>query len=78
MKLLPGLKVVSCHGDSCVTLNTPTKSAPIIDTVLPGVTIAGAGCGTGAMSSDEVGRVAAVLSLTGEWDCSVDRAERSA
>ena len=37
------------------------------------MTIAGAGCGTGAMSSDEVGRVAAVLSLTGEWDCSVDR-----
>ena len=39
------------------------------------MTIAGAGCGTGAMSCDEIGRVAAVLSLTGHWDSSVDREE---
>ena len=33
VKLLPGLQVTSCHGDSCVTLNTPTKAAPYIDQV---------------------------------------------
>ena len=34
--LLPGLRVLSYRGDSCVTLNTPTKEAPFIDTVMPG------------------------------------------
>ena len=33
VQLLPGLQVSSCHGDSCVTLNTPTKTAPYIDQV---------------------------------------------
>ena len=37
LKLLPGLRVVSFHGDSCVTLNTPTKKAPFIDTAMPGL-----------------------------------------
>ena len=36
-QLLPGLRVLSYRGDSCVTLNTPDKAAPFIDTVLPGV-----------------------------------------
>ena len=37
LKLLPGLRVISFHGDSCVTLNTPTKKAPFIDTAMPGL-----------------------------------------
>jgi len=73
VQLLPGLQVSSCHGDSCVTLNTPTKTAPYIDQVLPDLVICGAGCGHGAMSSDEIGRVAAVLGLSGRWDSDVDR-----
>ena len=36
-QLLPGLRVISFTGDSCVTLNTPTKEAPYIDNVLPGL-----------------------------------------
>ena len=37
-QLVPGLRVISVTGDSCVTLNTPTKEAPFIDDVLPGAT----------------------------------------
>ena len=35
-RLLPGLRVISYYGDSCVTLNTPTKEAPFIDDPIPG------------------------------------------
>ena len=34
--------------------------------IISGLTVAGAGCGTGAMSGDEIGRLAAVLSSTGQ------------
>jgi len=75
LKLLPGLRVISFHGDSCVTLNTPTKKAPFIDTAMPGLVIAGAGCGHGAMSSDEIGKVAAELSSTGKWTSELEKEE---
>ena len=38
-----------------------------------GLVIAGAGCGHGAQSCDEIGRLAAVLSLTGDWDSDLER-----
>ena len=38
-----------------------------------GLVIAGAGCGHGAQSCDEIGRLAAVLGLTGAWDSDLDR-----
>ena len=44
-----------------------------IGNLFSGLVIAGAGCGHGAQSCDEVGRLAAVLSLTGEWDSDLDR-----
>ena len=40
---------------------------------LTGLVVAGAGCGHGAMGSDEIGRLAASLATTGEWDSSVPR-----
>ena len=40
---MPGLQVASWRGDSCVTLNTRTKEAPIIDNPLEGLVVAGAG-----------------------------------
>ena len=90
--LFPGVKINSVVGDSCVTLNTPDKFAPYLDSPSPGLVIAGAGCGHGAKGADEIGqfsavqcssvreqnffisgRIAAVLSLTGDWDCPLDR-----
>lgn len=40
---------------------------------MSGLVIAGAGCGHGAQSCDEIGRLAAVLSLTGDWDSDLQR-----
>ena len=40
---------------------------------ITGLVIAGAGCGHGAMSGDEIGRLAAELALTGQWDSDVNR-----
>ena len=42
-QLVPGLLVAGWRGDSCVTLNTRTKEAPIIDNPLEGLVVAGAG-----------------------------------
>ena len=89
--LFPDLEILRVVGDSCVTLNTPDKFAPFLDSPTPGLVIAGAGCGHGAKGADEIGqscqrdsavqsqnflisgRIAAVLSLTGQWDCPLDR-----
>ena len=38
-QLVPGLRLVNYHGDSCVTLNTPSKEAPYIDNLLPGISL---------------------------------------
>ena len=38
-----------------------------------GLVIAGAGCGHGAMSGDEIGRLAAELALSGHWDSDFNR-----
>ena len=40
---MPGLLVAGWRVDSCVTLNTRTKEAPIIDNPLEGLVVAGAG-----------------------------------
>jgi len=68
-RLIPGLAIKSVVGDSCVTSNTPGKVAPFLGTALPGLVVAAGGCGHGAMGSDEIGRVAAVLAIEGRWDC---------
>ena len=53
--LFPHLNILNVVGDSCVTLNTPDKFGPYIDIALPGLVVAGAGCGHGAKGADEIG-----------------------
>ncbi|CAL1281697.1 unnamed protein product [Larinioides sclopetarius] len=52
---------------TCLTCHNET-GLPYIDRVTPTVTVAVVGNGVGAMTSDEVGRIAAELSLNGKWD----------
>ena len=54
--LFPDLEILRVVGDSCVTLNTPDKFAPFLDSPRPGLVIAGAGCGHGAKGADEIGQ----------------------
>ena len=66
--LIPELKVEEVTGGCCVTSKTPTKDAPYIDEVCPGLFVAAGGCGYAAKSCDEIGRVAASLAVQGKWD----------
>ena len=65
---IPSLNYESVHGGCCVTSNTPRKLAPFIGEIRPGLVLTAGGCGYAAKSSDEIGRLAAVLSINGEWD----------
>ncbi|GIY85392.1 DAO domain-containing protein [Caerostris extrusa] len=65
--ILPGLKVDEIKGMTCVTCGNPSD-LPYIDGVSATVTVAVVGNGRGATICDEVGRIAAQLSLTGHWD----------
>lgn len=65
---VPSLKFESVSGGCCVTSNTPQKLAPFIEEIHSGLILAAGGCGYAAKSSDEIGRLAAVLSTTGKWD----------
>ncbi|XP_035230949.1 uncharacterized protein LOC118202849 [Stegodyphus dumicola] len=67
IEMLPGLEVESISSSTCVTCDSPS-GLPYIDRVTPTVTVAVVGNGKGAKMSDEVGRIAAHLSVTGKWD----------
>ena len=69
--LIPSLKVEEVTGGCCVTSKTPTKNAPYIDEVVPGLFVAAGGCGYAAKSCDEIGRVAAGFAVLGNWDSKV-------
>ena len=56
-----------------MTSNTRDKSAPYVDEVCEGVWLAAGGCGYAAKSCDEIGRIAAVLATTGNWDSEIQR-----
>lgn len=75
VNLIPSLSMENVQGGSCVTANTKTKEAPYIQEVLPGLVIAAGGCGQAAKCCDEIGRLAAVLSLEGRWDSEVPAEE---
>lgn len=70
--LLPGLKVISTKGKTCVTSHTPS-ALPYIDRITPVLTVAIAGNGKGAKMSDELGRIAAYLCIKGEWNSPLPR-----
>ncbi|XP_069102650.1 monomeric sarcosine oxidase-like [Argopecten irradians] len=65
--LTKGIKPLSYHGDHCVITKTPTNR-PYIDLVHPSLGVAIGGNGYAAKSSDEIGRIAAMLVLYGKWD----------
>ncbi|XP_035210047.1 uncharacterized protein LOC118184482 [Stegodyphus dumicola] len=67
IEMLPGLEVEGISSMTCVTCHSPS-GLPYIDRVTPTVTVAVVGNGKGAKFSDEVGRIAAHLSVTGKWD----------
>lgn len=69
---LPGLKSDGLFRKICVTAETPS-GFPYVDQVSPTVTIAVAGCGWGVTCGEEIGRLAANLSLTGSWDSEVPK-----
>ncbi|CAL1281700.1 unnamed protein product [Larinioides sclopetarius] len=65
--MIPGLKVEEIKGKTCITCDSPSD-LPYIDRISPTVTVAVVGNGRGATICDEVGRIAAELSLTGKWN----------
>jgi sarcosine oxidase len=65
--LLPGLQVVSFHFKPCVTTYTP-HNRPFVDAIETGqIFVATGGCGAAAKSSNEIGRMAALLVEQGQW-----------
>lgn len=71
LDLLPGLKVESWQSRPCVVTYT-AHDYPYIDTIDEGTYIAVGGCGSSAKSSNELGRIAALLAEKGEWAYDVD------
>ncbi|XP_019631121.1 PREDICTED: uncharacterized protein LOC109475024 [Branchiostoma belcheri] len=67
MELVTGLKPISVHGDTCVTVKTPTEQL-YVAMVTPSLGVALGGNGWAAKSCDEIGRMAAKMILKGQWD----------
>ncbi len=71
--MLPGLKVESYSTVPCLITNT-AHGKPYIDALDDGrVTLATGGNGYAAKSSDEIGRLAALLCATGDWQSDMPR-----
>ncbi len=72
-RLLPGLQVVSYHAVPCLITHS-AHGNPYLDVLDPrGLYIATAGNGGAAKSSDEIGRIGAMLCATGGWHSELDR-----
>ncbi|XP_052081757.1 N-methyl-L-tryptophan oxidase-like isoform X2 [Mytilus californianus] len=65
---------ISYHGDSCVITTTPTKRL-YIDTLHHQLGVAVGGNAYAAKSSDEIGRIAAVMMMKNEWDSSLEKTD---
>ena len=68
--LLPGVEITSWAQKPCVVTNTPTDH-PYVGWVESGVAVAIGGCGAAAKSSDELGRLAAELFNSENWNDSL-------
>ncbi|GFY59235.1 peroxisomal sarcosine oxidase [Trichonephila inaurata madagascariensis] len=66
-RIIPDLKVSRMQSKTRITCDSPTR-LPYIDRITPTVAVAAVGNGLGATICDEVGRLAACLSVTGKWD----------
>ena len=65
--LIPDLAGAQIHTDTCVVTATAT-GYPYVDEVVPGrLYVAVGGNGKAAKSSDEIGRLGAMLALHGDW-----------
>jgi sarcosine oxidase len=61
------------HSVGCVITESPS-AMPVIADAVPGRLVVATGCGgAAAKSCDEIGRIAAVLAVHGEWDSPLDR-----
>lgn len=65
---------ISYHGDSCVITTTPTKRL-YIDILHPQLGVAVGGNAYAAKSSDEIGRIAAIMMMKNEWDSSLEKTD---
>ncbi|NNU81167.1 FAD-dependent oxidoreductase [Halovulum dunhuangense] len=65
-RLMPGLAIRSVGMDACTVVYTQSGH-PVIDRLSPRIAVATGGCGAAAKSSDELGRLGAVL-VTGGTD----------
>ena len=65
-ELLPKLKANSFHTRPCVVTYTP-EDKPSIEQIDEGLFVAAGGCGAAAKSSNELGRIAALLVENGRW-----------
>lgn len=76
--LMPGLRVKSVSWKPCVVSFTAHRRPYIgaVDGNRPAAAarlfVAAGGCGAAAKSSDEIGKLAAGLTLTGKWTCPLD------
>ena len=67
------LKALSFHTKPCVTSYTPGRR-PVVDVVeAHRIYLAAGGCGSAAKSSDEIGRMAALLVEKESWTYDLDR-----
>ena len=64
--LMPDLRFIGCHWESCAVTHTETK-LPYIGALGGGAFVAAGGCGGAAKSCDEIGRIAGTVML-GEDD----------
>lgn len=72
LDVVKGVKMKSYHGDCCIITETPTNR-PYIDMVHSQLGLAIGGNGHGAKSSDEVGRIAAMMMLKGSWETTLPK-----
>ena len=74
-RMIPNLKAVSYQTVPCLITNS-AHGNPYIDSLFDDrLYVATAGNGYAAKSSDEIGRIGAMLCATGEWHSDLERAE---
>jgi sarcosine oxidase len=66
LDLLPGLEVLSWASKPCMNTYTP-HDRPFVDQLGDGMFVCTGGCGSAAKSSDEIGRMGALLTQHGRW-----------
>jgi len=64
--------MLSFHGDFCAIQETPTNR-PYIDKVHSQLGVSIGGNGYAAKSSDEIGRISAMMMLKENWDSDIPR-----